>query len=164
MKRTYLMREDTWERHANPWSVWTRAATLPFLYLAVWSHLWIGGWFVLPLVGICIWLGVNPGLFPRPRNTETWSSKCTFGERLWARRKELDMPAHFSRVVFLLQALAGGGFLLGLIASWRGAFWPMLLGLVFAYLGKFWFLDRMVWLFELQVEKDPKLQKWVRKE
>ena len=26
-----------WERHANPWSVWTRVAIWPALVLALWS-------------------------------------------------------------------------------------------------------------------------------
>jgi hypothetical protein len=27
----FNLEEDNWMKHANPWSVWTRFATLPFL-------------------------------------------------------------------------------------------------------------------------------------
>jgi hypothetical protein len=32
--RLMAMDDRAWARHANPWSVWTRFATLPFLLLA----------------------------------------------------------------------------------------------------------------------------------
>jgi hypothetical protein len=32
------LKGDSWMRHANPWSVWTRFAVLPLLILAVWSR------------------------------------------------------------------------------------------------------------------------------
>ena len=35
---------DSWERHANPISVWTRFAVLPMLALSIWSRDWIGWW------------------------------------------------------------------------------------------------------------------------
>jgi hypothetical protein len=38
----FRMGEDTWERHANPWSVWSRTTVLPVLILAAWSRVWIG--------------------------------------------------------------------------------------------------------------------------
>jgi hypothetical protein len=38
------LKGDSWMRHANPWSVWTRFAVLPLLVLAVWSRDWIGWW------------------------------------------------------------------------------------------------------------------------
>lgn len=33
--RAMTMDDATWERHANPWSVWTRMATLPLLLPAL---------------------------------------------------------------------------------------------------------------------------------
>src|SRR4029453_10046537 len=45
------LKGDSWMRHANPWSVWTRFAVLPLLILAIWSRDWIG-WGVLGAVGL----------------------------------------------------------------------------------------------------------------
>jgi hypothetical protein len=30
-----IMKDKTWERHSNPWSVWTRVLTYPLVYLPV---------------------------------------------------------------------------------------------------------------------------------
>jgi hypothetical protein len=35
------MSDETWRRHANPWSVWMRFAAIPALILAVWSRVWL---------------------------------------------------------------------------------------------------------------------------
>jgi hypothetical protein len=33
-----IMKEQTWERHSNPWSVWTRVLTNPLVYLPAWNQ------------------------------------------------------------------------------------------------------------------------------
>ncbi len=33
--RAFALDDEGWRRHANPWSVWTRVATLPLIVLAV---------------------------------------------------------------------------------------------------------------------------------
>ena len=30
--------DETWMRHANPWSVWTRTTVLPVLVISFWSR------------------------------------------------------------------------------------------------------------------------------
>ncbi len=42
--RLFSMSDETWKKHANPWSVWTRVTALPALVVAVWSRVWIGHW------------------------------------------------------------------------------------------------------------------------
>jgi hypothetical protein len=37
------LRGETWMRHANPVSVWTRFAVLPLLAASIWSRDWIAG-------------------------------------------------------------------------------------------------------------------------
>ena len=39
-----VLSDETWRRHANPWSVWTRYAAFPLLVVAVWSYHAIGWW------------------------------------------------------------------------------------------------------------------------
>jgi hypothetical protein len=38
---TFRMTDDAWQRHANPWSVWTRFAAIPLMILAIWSRVWL---------------------------------------------------------------------------------------------------------------------------
>ena len=40
--RVFGLSGQSWMRHANPASVWTRFAVLPLLMLSVWSRDWIG--------------------------------------------------------------------------------------------------------------------------
>lgn len=45
--RLFSMSDDTWKKHANPWSVWTRFTALPALVVAVWSrvrNILLGDW------------------------------------------------------------------------------------------------------------------------
>ena len=42
----FKMDDKTWERHVNPWSVWTRMMILPVLALVIWSRVWLG-WYRL---------------------------------------------------------------------------------------------------------------------
>jgi hypothetical protein len=135
-----------WMRHANPWSGWTRMATLPLLVLAGWSRAWIGWWALLPLALVLLWTWINPRLFAPPRRWDAWITRGVLGERLWAERDRVPVPAHHRRLPNLLSAtaaLAGLGLLCG-VAMLEP--WPTLLGLAVAYLAKLWFIDRMVWL------------------
>ena len=48
-----IMKDKTWERHSNPWSVRTRVLTYPLVYLPVWNRTWlqalsVGAWFCQP--------------------------------------------------------------------------------------------------------------------
>lgn len=60
------MDDQVWRRHANPWSVWTRIATTPFLFFAIWSYVWLGYLSLLPVFILAVWLWLNPRLFSPP--------------------------------------------------------------------------------------------------
>lgn len=157
----FKMDEETWMRHANPWSVWSRAAVAPLLVLAGWSHTWIGWWFLVPLaVGIC-WAWLNPRFFSKPRTTDQWSSKAVFGERAWIRRDDVPIPERHRVFPNVLNGIAGAGFLLCIWGIVQLAVWPTVFGLFVQYAGKFWFLDRMVWLFEDVRNTDPAYERWI---
>ena len=64
--RLFGLSGESWMRHANPASVWTRFSVLPLLMLAVWSRDWIGLWFLIPLALSLVWLFVNPLFFSPP--------------------------------------------------------------------------------------------------
>lgn len=40
--QTFALDDETWLRHANPWSLVLRNTVLPHLILAFWSRLWLG--------------------------------------------------------------------------------------------------------------------------
>lgn len=66
-----------WQRHANPWSVWTRIATHPLLYVPLWNRSWKQGALA------AVWFGLNPVLFPEPADTTSWPARAVLGEAAW---------------------------------------------------------------------------------
>jgi hypothetical protein len=76
------MSDDTWRRHAHPWSVYTRFAAIPPLVLAIWSRAWIGWWSLAPLALVVIWLWLNPRVFPPVHAPTRWASKGIYGEKI----------------------------------------------------------------------------------
>lgn len=146
--RLFRLDDETWMRHANPWSVWTRFTALPLLILAFWSRVWLGWGSVIPIGGAVAWTYLNPRLFPPPSSTRSWASRAVFGERIWACRDRVTVSRSHLLVPRILEGLSGAG---GLIVIWAVLFtdvWPLLLGITLVYLSKLWFMDRMVWLYE----------------
>jgi hypothetical protein len=90
----FQMDDDTWERHANPWSVWSRTTVLPVLILAAWSRVWLGWWALVPGAVALLWTWLNPRLFGRPASLDSWASKSVMGERVWMNRDEVPVPVH----------------------------------------------------------------------
>lgn len=155
------MDDATWKRHANPWSVWTRFPILPLLVLAIWSRIWIGWWCVVLVLLLAVWTYINPRAFPEPSSTDNWSSKATFGERVWLKRKINPIPAHHLRIPHTLSvvtALAVVPLAYGLIV-----YEPLVTGLSLALVvtGKLWFLDRMVWLYRDMKDCDEDYASWL---
>lgn len=146
--RVFAMSEETWQRHANPWSVWTRITTcLPLLVLAIWSRAWLG-WGSLPLVAAAVlWIWLNPRAFPKPRSTDNWASQGVLGERLWLNRRNVPVPAHHRIVPSVLAAVGALGVPPLVYGLWRRDLCVALVGFVLVYAGKLWFFDRMVWLY-----------------
>jgi hypothetical protein len=92
----------TWERHANPWSVWTRFAILPLATAAIWSRAWIGWWSLAPVAAVIVWAVVNPGFFAPPAHTSSWASRAVLGERVWLNRRAIPIPEHHRRAIRLM--------------------------------------------------------------
>jgi hypothetical protein len=146
--RAFRMDEQTWRRHANPWSVWTRAAILPLLVLSIWSRTWIGWWALVPITILILWIFINPRAFPPPRSTDNWASKAVLGEQVWLNRGRISLARHHRLVPHVLSLVS----LLGvLVLAWglvRLEPCPTIAGTLAAFLAKMWFVDRMVWLYE----------------
>ena len=163
LARFMSMDDATWERHANPLSVWTRVITgLPVLLSAVWSIKLLGWWSLATMAGALFWIWLNPRLFPRPRNTNNWASKVTFGERVWLHRSTRPIPGHHAQWALFLSILTGMGFLLAGIGAFFNMSLPTMSGGLVSWVGKMWFCDRMVWLYEDMKNTDPEYSGWLR--
>jgi len=158
--KVFGLNDETWMQHSNPWSVWTRMVILPFIALAVWSHVWIG-WYSALVVGLLIfWTWINPRFFNKPKSTKYWSSKAVFGERVWLNKKEHPIPKHHLRAILILNVITGSGLPFLIAGLYYLNIWSVILGLVLVVLGKMWFLDRMVWVYEDMKGKSEEYSSW----
>ena len=159
--RLFAMDDRVWARHASPWSVWTRIATLPLLIMVFWSRVWLGEWALLPIALALIWTWLNPRLFAPPDTTDHWTSRAVLGERVWLNRSRIPIPAHHARAALILSAVAAIG---GLITVWGVIVLDVyltVLGAVLVYGGKLWFLDRMVWLYQDMQTACDEYRRWL---
>jgi hypothetical protein len=159
--RLLSMSDEAWERHANPWSVWTRFTALPILVIAIWSRVWIGLWAWGMTALAIFWIWLNPRVFRKPGSTNNWASKAVLGERVWLNRKEILIPNHHRIVSNLLSGVTGLGLPLLIWGLWDRGIWPTVLGAVLIYAGKVWFLDRMVWLYEDMKDSTAEYSSWL---
>lgn len=75
-----------WERHANPWSGWSRVVTLPILMYGIYAR--------KPRVvaAVLVFTVVNPVLFAPPDDDEAWMTQVVLGERLYYRHRDGRRP------------------------------------------------------------------------
>lgn len=160
---SFFRLDDTgWERHANPWSVWTRVAIWPALVVALWSIHWIGWWATAPLALIAIWAFINPRAFPPPASTRSWASRAVLGERIYLARATRPIPEHHRVAAQWLAGTGGVGTLVMLAGLVIGSPSFFVAGAVTAFFAKMWFIDRMVWLFDDMARAHPEYAAWLR--
>ncbi len=155
------MSDETWSRHANPWSVWTRFTALPLLILSIWSRTWIEYWAWIPIALSVLWIWINPRLFSKPLSTNNWASKAVLGERVWINRKNISVPRHHRFAPNLLSSVSAIGLPFLIWGLWQLSIWPTLAGTILVYAGKIWFLDRMVWLYEDMKDVNQEYSEWL---
>lgn len=71
-----------WERHANPWSGWTRVFAFPVLVYAIFARR--RRLFVAAVAAIA----VNPVVLPQPDDAKAWTSDVVQAERYWVEHGE----------------------------------------------------------------------------
>ncbi|MDD4138042.1 MAG: hypothetical protein PHT99_09160 [Methanoregula sp.] len=158
--KTFALDDETWLRHANPWSVTLRNTVLPVLVLAFWSRLWLGWWAGIPVAVALLWMWANPRIFPAQQSLDHWASKAVLGERVWLNRDVVPVPPHHRFVPNILSLVSGLGMLFVLWGVLVFDPWPTVFGMALVYCGKLWFLDRMVWLWEDMKDATPEYRSW----
>jgi hypothetical protein len=139
---------DAWQRHANPWSVYTRVPIPPLMVAAIWSRGRLGWWSLVPVGLVGAWTAVNPRAFPPPSSLDHWASRSVLGETRWAKRKEVPVPPRHRAAPNVLGALSALGvpFIVRGLVVRNG--WMVVFGLSVQMAGKLWFLDRMALLYD----------------
>lgn len=141
------MTDEAWQRHANPWSVWTRFAAIPLMILAIWSRIWFGWWSLVPIAAVIVWLWLNPRVFAPVRTPTSWAAKGIYGEKLWLKQRQAVPPEHRA-VLRLLVSVGGAGFVLLAYGLVRLEVWPTIFGATLIVLAQLWRIDRFVVLYE----------------
>ena len=153
MARAFGLHGDAWQRHANPWSVYTRIPIPPLLAAAIWTRTRIGWRSLVPVGVVCAWTAINPRAFPRPRSLDHWASRGVLGETYWVNRTEQPIPPRHRVAPNVLRAVSA----LGVPFIARGLVvrdgWMVMFGLAVQMAGKIWFIDRMALLYD-DVEPD----------
>ncbi len=156
------MSEESWSRHANPWSVWTRFTCLPLIVLAIWSRFWLGWYALIPLILALLWTWYNPRAFPPPLQTNNWASKGTFGERIFLEKRKTGIASHHLKIVYTLSILSALGIVPLIYGLSNYDFWATVSGLLLMILPKVWFVDRMVWIYDEHKNDNVRYASWLK--
>jgi hypothetical protein len=146
-ERLMTMDDDSWARHANPYSVLSRFTCLPLIVAAIASRQWLGWWCLGPLALAAAWTWLNPRLFSPPKTFDSWAAKGVLGERLFLDRANKPIANHHKGMAYLLTAASAVGVCILAYGLAVLAPWPILCGLIVAMGAKIWFVDRMVWIY-----------------
>ena len=133
--------EKSWNRHSNPWSVWTRILTYPLVYLPLWNRSWKQG------AAVAAWFAANPVIFPAPEDDSSWATRGVLGEELWTaeRRRDIPMALNAASAVFFAGAI---------LSAYRRRLWPMMACASPSLVLKMWFIDRMKFYYEEHKERE----------
>jgi hypothetical protein len=147
LSKLFGLNDKTWLNHATAESVISRGLIPPMITIAALSRIWIGTWWLALLGLIIIWTFLNTRIFPKAKSYDNWYARGAFGERVYAARKKVPIPAHhesFAKKLKVLNAVHSIIWIYGLvILNYELAITGTLLQLT----AKFWFIDRMVWLY-----------------
>ncbi|WP_255196071.1 DUF6653 family protein [Halorarius litoreus] len=95
-----LLPDWVWDRHANPWSGWTRVAVTPVIVYALYQRNW------RLLVAAVVWTVVNPVAFPPPNDDSAWMTRGVRAEEAWLAAGNGTVGTSWPNVLNLLNAPA----------------------------------------------------------
>ncbi len=156
------MSDEVWIRHANPWSVRTRILLFPLWFFALWSRVWIGWWAVAPVGVMAVLTWLNPRIFRPYTDDKSWSTRGVLGERIFTRRREVQIPREHLLTAHLLSGLAGISMIAAIFGFLFEDFRLALGGWLLAATFKLWFFHRMVRLYEVMCSEVPEYRAWSR--
>jgi len=159
-ERAFAMDDETWARHANPLSGWTRLPIAPLIVLAIWARVWIGWWCLLPTILLIGWAWINPRTFPPPARADTWMSRAVHGERVLLNAADIPIPTHHAAATRWLTFASVLGLPPLAYGLWVLEVGWVIAGLVHAVGAKLWMLDRMVWLYDDMAKEHPSYRAW----
>jgi hypothetical protein len=153
---------ESWMRHANPVSVWSRFSVVSLAALAIWSRDWIGIFCLIPVALVLVWMFVNPRLFKAPKSTRNWASRGVLGERIWVDRKTIELPEQFrsSAAAMIANAYSTVGLALLAYGLIELDVLVTVAGILIVNGGKIWYIDRMTLLFAEMKTRDAKYAAW----
>ena len=156
------MSEESWARHSNPLSVYTRVTCLPLLSLAIWSRKHIDLYSLVFVAIALFWTWYNPRAFRPPVTTDNWASKGTFGDRIFLQQPSVSIPDHHKRMAYILSALSALALPTLLYGLYVNDLWVIAFGNFLVILPKLWFVDRMVWIYEDMKDSNPEYKRWLK--
>ena len=95
------------QRHAHPFSAWSRLLSTPLLLVPLWTRRW---WLYAP---IGAWLGVNPVITPPAHDPSSFATRAMLGEKSWSRDPTSEPT------VLVLTGLASASLVWALVAAYQ---------------------------------------------
>lgn len=161
-ERMMAMDGQSWARHANPKSGYTRFAGSVPTFFAIYSIHGIGWWAIVPILIVAVWTFVNPRLFAPPDSTDSWAARGVLGERAYLNRKTVPVPDEHVRFANLTTVCAMIFMAIAIYGFVATNFWAAFSGFFAAVLAKTWFVDRMAWLWDGIKDGHPVYAAWNR--
>ncbi len=112
------------------------------------GFLWIGWDAIIPFMILVFWILINPTLFSKPKDYNSWAAKAVLGERIFINRKENPLPNGHLKAIIILNILQSVSVIVLIFGLWNLNLSFTIHGIAYVYLTKMWFLDRMVWLYQ----------------
>ncbi|WP_225755202.1 DUF6653 family protein [Actinotalea sp. Marseille-Q4924] len=95
------------QRHAHPFSAWSRLLSAPLLLVPLWTRRW---WLYLP---IAAWFAFNPVITPPARNPSSFATRAILGEESWTRDPTSEPK------LLALSAMASGSLIGAMMAGYQ---------------------------------------------
>ena len=156
------MTEESWARHSNPVSVYSRFSCLPLLSISIWLRSYIGYYCLIPIAFSLFWIWYNPRAFRAPSSTNNWASKGTFGERIFLMKESVTIPGHHLKMANILSWLSGLGLPVLIYGLFASDLWIITFGNFLVVFPKAWFVDRMVWIYEDMKDSSSEFKNWLK--